>query len=204
MEISEKIALTRKKKGLSQEQLAEAAKVTVRTIQRIESGESIPRAFTLRTLAEALEINFEDLVTIGEVHSSGFSDDSVALQTNFDPDDEKHTLQVICLACFSYLVVPFVHFLIPAYFLKKSGSSNPRTITVGRTVIRRQIYWTVALSLVLLLTSGYNFIVAVYFEESYLLHYLWPFFGMYILNFFIILHSLIRVNTRDDEPALAA
>ncbi|MFD1164068.1 helix-turn-helix domain-containing protein [Sphingobacterium daejeonense] len=51
MELSQKIALLRKQKGLTQEQLAERAGVTVRTIQRIESGETIPRAYTLQNLA---------------------------------------------------------------------------------------------------------------------------------------------------------
>ena len=43
-EIGEKIREVRKKKGLSQEALAELAEVNLRTIQRIENNESKPHA----------------------------------------------------------------------------------------------------------------------------------------------------------------
>ncbi|RYD81985.1 MAG: helix-turn-helix domain-containing protein [Sphingobacteriales bacterium] len=48
----------RKAKGLTQETLAETCKVTVRTIQRIESGAVTPRAFTIKLISEALDYNF--------------------------------------------------------------------------------------------------------------------------------------------------
>lgn len=38
MDISERISLARKSKGFTQEQLTNLANVTVRTVQRIESG----------------------------------------------------------------------------------------------------------------------------------------------------------------------
>src|SRR5512147_2797086 len=53
-----KVAELRKLKGLTQEQLAELCEVSPRTIQRIESGEVDPRAYTLHCLAEALEFDF--------------------------------------------------------------------------------------------------------------------------------------------------
>ncbi|MFT3946550.1 MAG: helix-turn-helix transcriptional regulator [Agriterribacter sp.] len=61
METHKKNALARKKKGLTQEQLADITNITVRTIQRIESGKSIPRAFTIKTIASALGCSFEEL-----------------------------------------------------------------------------------------------------------------------------------------------
>jgi len=41
-EIGQKIREVRKRKGLSQEELAESAKVNLRTIQRIENNENEP------------------------------------------------------------------------------------------------------------------------------------------------------------------
>ena len=204
MELSKKIALARKKKGLTQEQLADLTNVTVRTIQRIESGESTPRAFTIKALAEALETNFEDLSLFGEVQNSPFSNGSVLFQNSFNLDNERHMLKVLCLSCFSYLALPLIHFLIPIYYFKKSGISHPKTISVARSIIRQQIYWVVTLSFLMLLAMAYNFIANVYFEASYLLHYLWLFFAMYILNAFIIVRSLIRINTIDYEHTLTS
>jgi uncharacterized Tic20 family protein/DNA-binding Xre family transcriptional regulator len=52
-----KVSELRKEKGLTQEQLAEVCEVTPRTIQRIESGEVEPRAFTRNSLSNVLEFD---------------------------------------------------------------------------------------------------------------------------------------------------
>jgi uncharacterized Tic20 family protein len=53
-----KVADLRQQKGLTQERLAELCEVSPRTIQRIESGEVDPRAYTLHCLGETLEFDF--------------------------------------------------------------------------------------------------------------------------------------------------
>lgn len=55
-----KVSELRQLKNLTQEQLAEKCEVSARTIQRIESGEVDPRAYTLQRLSEALEFDFEE------------------------------------------------------------------------------------------------------------------------------------------------
>lgn len=52
-----KVSELRKEKGFTQEQLAEFCEVTPRTIQRIESGEVEPRAFTRNSLSNVLEFD---------------------------------------------------------------------------------------------------------------------------------------------------
>lgn len=52
-----KVAELRKEKGFTQEKLAEFCEVTPRTIQRIESGEVEPRAFTRNSLSNILEFD---------------------------------------------------------------------------------------------------------------------------------------------------
>ncbi|MBZ9786684.1 helix-turn-helix domain-containing protein [Psychroflexus sp. CAK57W] len=51
-----------KKKRLSQEELAESAKVNLRTIQRIENDESEPRGKTLNLICGVLDINTEGIL----------------------------------------------------------------------------------------------------------------------------------------------
>ncbi len=51
----------RLKKGITQEDLAAKTDISVRTIQRIESGDVDPRAYTLQSIAAALEVDFEVL-----------------------------------------------------------------------------------------------------------------------------------------------
>ena len=57
-ELGIKVAELRQQKGLTQEQLAENCEVSTRTIQRIESGEVDPRAYTITNLNKALEYDF--------------------------------------------------------------------------------------------------------------------------------------------------
>lgn len=49
-------------KGLTQRELAEKSNISVRSIQRIENGDLIPRSYTLKTLAEVLELSFEEFM----------------------------------------------------------------------------------------------------------------------------------------------
>ena len=60
--IAKKIIHYRKLKGITQEMLSEITGLNVRTIQRIESGEVDPRLFTLRSIADALGVNLEELL----------------------------------------------------------------------------------------------------------------------------------------------
>lgn len=55
-----KVAELRQQKGLTQERLAELCEVSARTIQRIESGDVDPRAYTLHCLGETLEFDFSE------------------------------------------------------------------------------------------------------------------------------------------------
>jgi len=61
-----KVVELRQQKGLTQEHLAELCEVSARTIQRIESGEVDPRAYTLHCLGEALEFDFGEENTNNE------------------------------------------------------------------------------------------------------------------------------------------
>jgi uncharacterized Tic20 family protein len=56
-DLGKKVVELRKEKGFTQEHLAEVCEVTPRTIQRIESGEVEPRAFTRNSLSNVLEFD---------------------------------------------------------------------------------------------------------------------------------------------------
>ena len=46
-------------KGLTQKELSDRSNISIRSIQRIENGELVPRSHTLKTLAEILGLSFE-------------------------------------------------------------------------------------------------------------------------------------------------
>ena len=87
----------RTQKGISQQELAEEAGLSIRTIQRIERGENEPQGFTLRSICEVLGFPPEDL----------FEDHKV---------ENKGVLQVLHLISVIGLVIPFGSTIAPAIF----------------------------------------------------------------------------------------
>jgi len=59
-DLGKKIAELRKAKGFTQEELVEKCNLSVRTLQRIESGEVAPRSYTLKLIFTALEYNIHE------------------------------------------------------------------------------------------------------------------------------------------------
>jgi XRE family transcriptional regulator, regulator of sulfur utilization len=194
MTLHQRIAAARKNKGLTQEELASLTKLTVRTIQRIESGESIPRSFTLRSIAAALDKPLEYLMADEAVPANSAAAPAPAQPPGPGTDADIHFMQMFNLSCFLYIILPFVHFLVPAYLLKNRSHLGPALLHLGRRIIRQQVYWVIATHLLLLLTLAYNFLQAYYLENRYVVHFLWPFFIMYFLNASLILMNAARIN----------
>ncbi|MBW4889268.1 helix-turn-helix domain-containing protein [Mucilaginibacter sp. HMF5004] len=57
-EIGTKIAELRDAKGITQKELAGLCKIDIRTIQRIEAGDVLPRKYTMKLLSKALDYSF--------------------------------------------------------------------------------------------------------------------------------------------------
>lgn len=65
LDFGKRLIEERKAKGLTQEEIAEMCNVTVRTIQRIESGAVKPRAFTIKVISEVLGFDFFGISNTG-------------------------------------------------------------------------------------------------------------------------------------------
>jgi len=200
MSLGEKVLAARKSKGLTQEQLAERAALTVRTIQRIEGDDSIPRDYTLKAIAGALNMPFEEFITVNScLFRTTDSEHTIDTSSCINKQEQCHFLQMLNLSAFAYLIVPFVHFLIPILLLKKKKEINNELQSSGRRIIRRQIYWTITTHLLLILALVYNLIQATWFDKNNLLNYIWIFAAMYLLNAVIICSTAIRLRNDQRE-----
>ena len=65
MDFGKKLIEVRNSKGLTQDEVAEKCNVTIRTIQRIESGTVKPRAFTMKIISEVLGFDFFETSNTG-------------------------------------------------------------------------------------------------------------------------------------------
>ena len=58
-ELGKKIVELRREKGLTQEELVDRCNISVRTLQRIETGEVTPRVYTIKTILAALDYDLD-------------------------------------------------------------------------------------------------------------------------------------------------
>ena len=100
--LGKKITELRKQKGLTQEELVERCNVTVRTIQRIESGETTPRIYTIKTILNALGLDYE------KVFEWEYNEGKFDKILRFFPSNLKEVLNVSIIAGMVYFVLGFV------------------------------------------------------------------------------------------------
>ena len=98
-ELGMKLTVLRKERNLTQEELVEKSRVSVRTIQRIEAGEVMPRMFTVKILLEALGVSYESFTKTNQVMES---------QTKTLPSANRNTLLIGVLAGMIYLIAEII------------------------------------------------------------------------------------------------
>ena len=83
----------RLRKGFTQDDLAAKTDLTARTIQRIENNDVVPRSYTLQSIAQALDVDFDSLKNI---------------QSPIPEDDKESTiwLSLLHLSGLFFLLVP--------------------------------------------------------------------------------------------------
>ncbi len=134
-----KIKDLRNRKGFSQEQLSEEAKLSLRTIQRIEKGESIPRGDTLIKLTQALGVTPDDLLEWTDIEDKGY-------------------LTLLNLSSISILIQPLLGIIIPLVMWILKREKIKLVDDTGKELISFQITWTLILYIVLLIASRGAFI----------------------------------------------
>ena len=97
-DLGRRLVAIRKEKNLTQEELVEKSHVSVRTIQRIEAGEVLPRMSTVKILLDALGESFESFSTK--------STNDMETKTNFHP--AKNILLTAVIAGAIYLVTEII------------------------------------------------------------------------------------------------
>jgi transcriptional regulator with XRE-family HTH domain len=123
--LSQKLKELRSQKGLSQEQLADSAQINLRTVQRIERGETEPRGDTLKRLAIALNITPDELIDWAEHEDNSY-------------------LVFFNLSALSFLAIPLMGIIVPLalWFLKKDKIKG--LYQNGKFLLNFQITWCLA------------------------------------------------------------
>jgi len=102
-ELANRMKELRTRKGFSQEELSEKTGLSLRTIQRIENGETEPRGDSLKRLALAFDVTSDDLV-------------------DWTVQEDRGFLLSLNLSSLSFLPFPLLGILVPLIiWISKKG-----------------------------------------------------------------------------------
>jgi transcriptional regulator with XRE-family HTH domain len=124
--LAKRVKKLRARKGLSQDQLADLSGLSLRTIQRVENGETIPRGDTLRMLAIALQVSPDEII-------------------DWQIIEDKNVLVMLNLSQLGFLAFPLLGIIIPLtiWILKKDTIRY--VDEQGKSILNFQISWVMAL-----------------------------------------------------------
>ena len=167
----------RNQKGLSQEVLADESSLSLRTIQRIENGETNPTGDTLQRLSNALNVNPDELI-----------DWSIK-------EDNKY-LTFLNLSALTFLFFPMLGILVP-FILWSSKKGKIKNINkLGKDLINFEITWTLILFFIPFLMF---FFTKIGLLESLTLSIIFTIIGvMYFINLILILLNTLRISNEKE------
>lgn len=125
-DLAQKVKALRNRKGLSQEELSDKTGLSLRTIQRIENGETEPRGDSLKRLAFTFDV----------------SPDEIA---DWTVQEDKGFLTSLNLSALSFIFFPLLGILVPLiiWISKKDKIRNVNII--AKDLLNFQITWTILL-----------------------------------------------------------
>lgn len=126
-ELGKQLTALRKERNLTQEELVEKSHVSVRTIQRIEAGEVMPRVSTIRILLNALGENYESfLIKQNQVMETKSNNSAMA---------NRNKLLVAVLAGALYLVAEIFSSMLDILWMEEGRDWGFRLNLIYITII---------------------------------------------------------------------
>lgn len=163
----------RKLKGMSQELLAEESGLSLRTIQRIEKGDTNPTGESLKRLSNALNVNPDELI-------------------DWSIKEDKSYLTFLNLSALTFLLFPLLGILVP-FILWTSRKGKIKDINkLGKDLINFEITWNLILFFIPIL---WFVMASIGVSESPTLSNIFMAVGIiYLVNLIFILLNAVRIS----------
>ena len=167
----------RNQKGMSQEVLADESGLSLRTIQRIENGETNPTGDSLKRLSSALNVNPDELI-------------------DWAIKEDNRYLTFLNLSALTFLFFPMLGILVP-FILWTSRKGKIKNINkLGKDLINFEITWTIILFFIPFLLF---LISKIGLLENLTLSIIFIVIGvMYFINLIFILLNTLRISNEKD------
>jgi len=125
-EIGKRVAEERVRLGMSQEDLASESLLSLRTIQRIESGQTSPRGDTLKRLAAALKVPVEELI-------------------DSELEEDANLVVLMNLTQLAFLAFPLLGVIIHLIIWLTNRNRVRDVDEVGQSILNFQTSWSILL-----------------------------------------------------------
>lgn len=168
----------REQEGYTQADLATKTGLSLRTIQRLENTNKVPKGYTLNALAE--EFNMEPSTLQAKY-----------LNIKRSRDSEITTIKMINLSVLSFLGIPFGNLIFP-FIIWRNNRDSQLVDEVGRRVVNFQILFTLFLCLLLILIP---FTVAKLLPGIPIM--LIALLFAYLFNIVVIIRTAIKIQHQD-------
>jgi transcriptional regulator with XRE-family HTH domain len=169
-QLGQQIFQARKNKGISQEELAENSKINLRTLQRIEKGETYPHGNTLKRISEALNIPLQDLVSYGYVENYGY-------------------IKAMHFSSLIFILLPIGNIILPVILWLVRKDQIKDLTFFAKKLINFQITWSIITYLPIALSmfsfSATERLIPAFIKNSEALSWYMPIL-LYLFNFIYI------------------
>lgn len=155
-----KLKIVREQKNLTQEELSEKSGISVRTIQRIESGIA-PKGHTLKALSKTLEIFETELTDKTEENRVVEKPEELIVKSQTEIGIDFQKIKLINLSSILFVMLPPLNILVPLLLFYALKQKNHLT----RQIISLQIIWTILAPIIfmlgILLKLGRSFTIVI-------------------------------------------
>lgn len=132
-DLAKRVKELRLQKGYSQEELAEKSGLSLRTVQRIECGETVPREDSLKRLANVL--------------------DETTDAFGWTMKENRGLLMMTNFSAFSFILFPFLGIILPLIIWLSNKREIKNMDKIGRKILNFQITW------LFILMFGFSFVI---------------------------------------------
>ncbi|NOH03784.1 MAG: helix-turn-helix domain-containing protein [Chloroflexi bacterium] len=123
-EMGKRVMEERVRLGMSQEDLAGESLLSLRTVQRIESGQTFPRGDTLKRLAGALKVPVEELI-------------------DSELEEDTNLVVLMNLTQLAFLAFPLLGIIIPLIIWLTNRNRIRDVDEVGQSILNFQTSWSI-------------------------------------------------------------
>ena len=164
-----RVKYLRTQRGLTQSSLAEATGLSLRTIQRVESGQMNLKGHTLITLATFFKVEPSELKA---------EDSNIPAK-----------IRQINLSALLFIFLPILHLILPIIIWKRNKGKDAIIDEAGKQIINFQILWSLGYTVSLILSP---FLQSFMGQKPPLI--LVVILIAYLINFTFIGKSAVRIS----------